>query len=287
MPKIDPSEDQAKKLDPTSPDAIAASTPPANIHDTAMTKEGPVSNIESTYNLQGIKPGPMKAKGQPETNFLPNTNPAARLMGLSESDIAPGNQPKPAQPVEAPIVTPEPVAGATQTLPPIGQVKSATGAGPVTAEVTDSVKAASSTPGFWQQALDVAGKTGKTIMELLGDFASGYSHQQSSPTEQRIAREHELRMQGNQVQAQKDLVGIQQGFQKQQADLDRQLQTNLAGARNDIEREKIKQDYQYQTQSLRNQSLQIQNQYQIEMLNRQLLIAQNIGTQGSFLSRHQ
>jgi hypothetical protein len=285
----------AKKKDTPSLDPTKAQIAPymANIPQSDLPKNPsqPVSNIESTYNLQGIKPGPMKAKGQPETNYLPNTNPAARLMGLSESDIAPGNQPKPAQPVEAPpATTPEPVAGATQTLPPVGQAKSATGAGPVTTEVsggTDSIKAASSTPGFWQQALDVAGKTGKTIMELIGDFASGYSHQQTSPTEQRIGREHELRMQGNQVQAQKDLVGIQQGFQKQQADLDRQLQTNLAGARNDIEREKMKQDYQYQTQSLRNQSLQIQNQYQIEMLNRQLMIAANIGTQGSFLSRHQ
>jgi hypothetical protein len=298
MPKIDPSEDQAKKLDPASPAAI-----------------------ESTYNLQGIKPGPMKAAPPINPNTLANkqiipgqlgggiageTNPEIGIQPETGNiTIVPKNQqvktspsattpvaPPPATyaPVAEATQTLPPVAEATQTLPPVGQAKSATGAGPVTTEVsggTDSVKAASSTPGFWQQALTVASNTGKTIMELLGDFASGYSHQQSSPTEQRIAREHELRMQGNQVQAQKDLVGIQQGFQKQQADLDRQLQSNLATARNDIEREKMKQDYQYQTQSLRNQSLQIQNQYHLESLMKSLEIQQDKVILGSFLSRHQ
>ena len=228
----------------------------------------------------------MKATGQLETNPMPSTNPAARLMRLGETDIAPGVSPVPSQPVNK-IIPETAVADGKPVGPVVGaQVapEAKTGlAGPVTTEVSNPVKEASAAPGFWQQALDVAGKAGKSLIELIGDFAAGYSHQQSSPTEQRLGREHELRMQGNQVQAQKDLANIQQGFQKQQADLDRKLQTNLAGARNDIEREKMKQDYQYQTQSLKNQSLSLQNQYAIEMLNQQLMIAGKKGATGGFM----
>ncbi len=287
MPRIDPDSDQArKKLDPATPAAVANAP-----------KKTPVA-APAVMQAMGLKPSDVSpssiAAPNLETNPMPNTNPAASALGLGETDIAPGVSSVPSQPVNKAIVPETAVADGKPVGPVFGQ-QAKTASGDTSAvggqdyqamgngPSANPVKEASAAPGFWQQALDVAGKAGKSLIELIGDFAAGYSHQQSSPTEQRLGREHELRMQGNQVQGQKDLANIQQGFQKQQADLDRKLQTSLAGARNDIEREKMKQDYQYQTQSLKNQSLSLQNQYAIEMLNQQLMIAGKKGATGGFM----
>ena len=228
-----------------------------------------------------------------ETHPLPNTNPAARLLGLQESDIAPGSTPKVPEKQIAPTETPKPVPLQINPMPEVAQggqksdsgAKAVSGPGTVTTEVSegDPIAKVSSAPGFWQQALDVAKNTGKTLFELIGDFAAGYAHQQDSPTEQRLAREHQLRVQGNQIQANKDLLSIQQGFQKQQADLDREFQNKWNTITDERERAKLKQDYDLQTQQIRNQSLMIQNQYQIEQFNKQLEIAQGRAG-GGFLS---
>ena len=225
-----------------------------------------------------------------ETNPMPNTNPAAQLLGLGETDVAPGGpavaQQANMQAAKTPAAAPMPVKAVEPVAQPGPAPKALSGAGTPTAEVTEGnpVAQASSKPGFWQQALDVAGKAGKSLIELIGDFAAGYSHQQSSPTEQRLTREHELRMQGNENQARKDLLSIQQGFQKQQSDLDREFQNKWNAARDENEKAKLKQDYDLTTQQLRNQSLQIQNQYAIERLNQQIVAAQKKATGGGFAS---
>ena len=279
MPRIDPDEDQAKKkLNPAAPAAAPTKTPSA----------APAVMQAMGLNPSNVSPADLKAPAL-ETNPMPNTNAAAKEMGLGETDVAPGvSPPQPVAPVAPPNpIVPETAVAQAQSVKPIVQPSNTgtTSVGPITAETsggTGSIKEASSTPGFWQQALDVAGKAGKSLIELIGDFAAGYSHQQSSPTEQRIAREHELRLQGNEMQAHKDLLGIQQGFQKQQADLDRAFQNKWNATKDVNEKAKLKQDYDFQTQSLRNQSLQIQNQYAIEQLNQRLMIAGKQGTTGSF-----
>ena len=283
MPRIDPDEDKGKKIDP-------AKQTPTPAPQQKVPSAAPKVMQAMGLNPSNVSPSDLNAPAV-ETKPMPSTNAAARALGLGETDVAPGVSPTGGvPPVAAPNpVTPETAVAEAQKVPPVGAPGPAsTGAGPITSEVsggsTEAIKQASATPGFWQQALDVAGKAGKTIAELIGDFAAGYSHQQSSPTEQRIAREHELRLQGNQVQAQKDLLGIQQGFQKQQADLDREFQNKWNTTRDVNEKAKLKQDYDFQTQSLKNQSLQIQNQYQLESLMKSFEIRGKQGTTGGFIN---
>ena len=213
-------------------------------------------------------------QAQPVTGF-PSTNPAARELGLGETDIAPGmNYPQPAAPATVPTVpvpTPNEVMGTAGPQAVAGTPNSnlqmaqpdAIGSN----KAVDPVKDATAKPDFWKSVMDVAGKTGKSIIELLGDFAAGYSHQTSSPTEQRLAREHDLRMQGNQLQAQKDLMSMNQGFQKQQADLDREFQNKWNTTTDERERAALKQQYDMQTRQIEVERQQMVNNYSIAMLN--------------------
>jgi len=213
--------------------------------------------------LKGIPMGPMTAETEAKKAIgnQGNTNPAYNEMGLKETDVAPGGPP-PAAPVNPPvqpvaIPAPQTVqAGTTPSAPPV------TPAPPVVVgkKAADPVKDAASTPGFWDQVMNVAKNTGKNLFELLGDFAAGYSHQ-STPTQQRLAREHELRLQGNQLQASKDLMSLNQGFQNQQNQLDREFQGKLAATTDANVKQQLQQQYEYQRGELANQRLLAMNSY--------------------------
>ena len=209
---------------------------------------------------------------------VPATKPEIQLATpAAKSNITPsvGSAPKTVTPVKAPAVQAQPTdvspAMEAQPINPVvASGQAAAMAEPQVPEVAkDPVKAAGSQPGFWTQLLDVSKNTGRNILELLGDFAAGYSHQQSSPTEQRLAREHDLRMQGNALQAQRDLINMNQSFQGQQSALDRALQEKLATDRTDVEKQKLQQQHDYQTQQLALEKIRVQNEYMINMFNAQ------------------
>jgi hypothetical protein len=229
---------------------------------------------------------------------LPNTNPAARLMGLGETDVAPGGPPPTPQPVHAtpppklpvvaqqaaPAQVQQPIApGANDTMAVGGQDYRASTIDPSVAGITpstDPVKTAASQPGFWNQVVEVASKTGKSILELLGDFAAGYAGK-TTPTEQRLQREHELRMQGNQLQMQKDVMSIQQGFNEQQNKLQMDHDTAMHAATNDLQKQQIENEFQLRKQELLNQRQMMMQNYEIAQLNRQWQISGQQGATGN------
>ena len=138
----------------------------------------------------------------------------------------------------------------------------------------DPIKTATQQPGFWDQLLDASRTAGRNIFELMGDFASGYSHQQSSPTQQRLDREQQLRLQGNSQQAAKDLQSMEEGFQGKQQQADRDLQDKIATASAslaglDIKRQQLQQEHDQFIQNLSLEKMRVQNEYMINMFNAQ------------------
>jgi hypothetical protein len=205
-------------------------------------------------------------------------------MGLKESDVAPGGPavaPDQSQPGGPPPIPQVPIPQApAAAIPPQPTVAVPTPEVIGQGKTADPVKEAATTPNFWQSVLDVAGKTGKGMLELLGDFAAGYSHQQSSPTEQRLAREHDLRMQGAPIQAQKDLMSINQGFQAKQAALDREFQDKWNSTTDANVKAQLKQQHDYQSGQLSNERQQITNSYMLESMMKRFEIGQGVSKTG-------
>jgi len=243
----------------------------------AMESGAPVNAIPSppqtTYtNAQSIPGNPLgvasQANPQVGTAILPGG-------GSVEPVIIPKDQQKPTDQGQGPkgpakIVpptppqVPAPIATPPQAMPaPIvaGQPK------------TDPIKQAASQPGFWQQLLDVAGKAGKTLFEVLGDIGAGSVHM-STPTQQRLEREQQLRLQGNELQAQKDLASANQGFNQQLQKLQMDHDTAMQSARNDIEKQQIESQYQLRR-------IEIENQRQMFMLNYRWNMASQTDRTGS------
>ena len=189
----------------------------------------PTAAPPDATKLKGVPMGPMTKDKPVSPQQGGNTNPAYNQMGLKESDVAPGGPASkaapqaPEQPAVQPTQIPEPQT--VQAGPPTYNPLPPPEAAPlqvIAKDVkTDPVKAAAAEPGFWDKVKSVGGD----IFEVLGDIAAGYSHQQSTPTQQRLAREHSLRMQGNEIQGQKDLLSIQQGFQQKQLNMENEFRT--------------------------------------------------------------
>jgi hypothetical protein len=218
---------------------------------------------------------------------MPSSPPGSPQRVLEGDQSQPINQPPTAPQNVAQVPIPNPVVANAVPNPSIPGATNMGGGGVIGTmpdKQVDPVKDAAKQPGFWQQAMDVATKTGKGLFELLGDFAAGYAHQASSPTQQRLAREHALRMQGNELQAQKDLLSMSQGFQQKQLTMDNEFRAKdqelaQAQASNTDEnvkaqiqtqRDQLKQNYDLQTKQMKNQ-LEIANrQYGFEWLSRRM-----------------
>ena len=266
------------------PQGEMKNTPPNQV-DTQRAKGAPV-----------VPPETGKYAGQ-------NTNPALNTMGAGESDVAPGGPPEatPATPPGTPgmIATPTKPAGpvvgqkATSTTTPSGPItpgpydSSAVG-GPdyraATAGVptqqdqkTDPVKDAASSPNFWKQLLDVAGKTGGGILEILGNIGRGLEGRPTI-TEQRLDREQQLRLQGNQLQVQKDLLSMNQGFQSQQQQLERDFQDKWNATTDANTKLQLKNAHDEALKRLQIEQQQANNTYALAALNQRLMFG---GRQGN------
>ncbi len=247
---------------------------------------------QSAQQAMGVANGQVPQPSQTgniETAPMPATAPAAKVIGLGETDVAPGGPPVVSP---APVPTPQQVApkppmyAKTPEVAQAGMVaaqadQAKSGPGTPVAEQSDPVKSAAKEPGFWDKLISAAKGTGRTLFELLGDFTAGYSHQQSTPTQDRLAREQQLRLQGNAAQTQKDLQQMQQGFQDAQNKLQREHEDALAKITDERERAIAKQNFDIQERQLKIEQERNYLSYQLEGLTRMF----GYGQQGAALTQ--
>ena len=260
--------------------------PPAQTPAPATAKQPQ----DVTLNEQPVPIDPSTGRPALDLGVAGAKNPVIANVGLPNVQPTIQSATKPAQPPAqqtnvAPIAVPK--ANVVQDVSPAMETAKASpviAAGQQTALAEpqvpeaqkDPIKAATQQPGFWDQLLNASKTTGRNIFELIGDFAAGYSHQQSTPTQQRLDREQQLRLQGNAQVAAKDLQSMEQGFQGQQQQADRDLQDKIATAQQTltgqdlvIKRQQLQQEHDQFVQSLAVDKMRVQNEYMINMFNAQ------------------
>lgn len=241
--------------------AIQALTAGAPISAIPASSQAPVTGIP-VPGARTIPGNPLQAAQQANPQVVPVQGGA---VVVPKQEQAPTGQP--------------PLTGDTQKVAPVKAPPVQTASTPITppqampapvvaGNKSDPIKQAASQPGFWQQVLDFAGKAGKTLLEVLGDIGAGSIHM-STPTQQRLEREQQLRLQGNEIQAQKDMASINSGFnaqlQKAQMDHDTQMQA----ARNDLEKQQIENNYRLRLQEIETQRQIFSLNYRWNMLAQQ------------------
>lgn len=243
-----------------------------------------------TVNEQPIPIDPNTGRPAADPGVAGAKNPAIANVGVP--NVAPTIQnpvlpPQPSQSPQKPVapVAPQksnfvqsvsPAMQAQQVSPIAAGQQTALAEPPLPEAQKDPISAGTKQPGFWDNLLSASQSTGRNILELIGDFAAGYSHQQTTPTQQRLDREQQLRLQGNSQQAAKDLQAMEQGFQGKQQQADRDLQDKIATAQQTltgqdltIKSQQLKQEHDQFIQSLAVEKMRVQNEYMINMFNAQ------------------
>lgn len=257
------SQNKANKLTPAQIAQIQAAQAQQAVSAGAPIQAIPTSPTTTYTDAQSIPGNPIGVAGQANPQIGNAVLPAG---GNVPNVLIPKDQQKatnPPAPV-APVPVPKPEVTPIPLTPP------QTVAAPVVAGLpkTDPIKEAASKPGFWSQVLDVANSTRKTLFELLGDIGAGSVHM-TTPTQQRLEREQQLRLQGNEVQAQKDLAAANQGFNEQIQKLQIAHDTAMQAARNDLEKQQIENNFQLRRIEIENQRQMFQLNYRWNLLSQQ------------------
>ncbi len=256
-------------------------TPPAAAPTPAAAKKQPQG---VTLNEQPIPIDPATGRPAVDPGIAGAKNPVVANIGVPNVQPTVQSSTLPAQPTQTVGQVTPPKANVVQNVSPAMEaqkVSPVVAAGqqmalaePATPDAQkDPIKTATQQPGFWDQLLNASRTAGRNIFELMGDFASGYSHQQSSPTQQRLDREQQLRLQGNSQQAAKDLQSMEEGFQGKQQQADRDLQDKIATASQGqdlaLKRQQLQQEHDQFIQNLSLEKMRVQNEYMINMFNAQ------------------
>ncbi len=256
-------------------------TPPAAAPTPAAAKKQPQG---VTLNEQPIPIDPATGRPAVDPGIEGAKNPVVANIGVPNVQPTVQSSTLPAQPTQTVGQVTPPKANVVQNVSPAmdaQKVSPVVAAGqqmalaePATPDAQkDPIKTATQQPGFWDQLLNASRTAGRNIFELMGDFASGYSHQQSSPTQQRLDREQQLRLQGNSQQAAKDLQSMEEGFQGKQQQADRDLQDKIATASQGqdlaLKRQQLQQEHDQFIQNLSLEKMRVQNEYMINMFNAQ------------------
>ena len=266
-------------------------TPPASAPTPAAAQKQPqgVTLNEQSAPIDPNTGRPVTASsGFVASGIAGAKNPVAANVGVPNVQATLQNAtlpPQPANQTVAPVIPPKanvvqsvsPAMEAQKVSPVVAAGQQMALAEPATPDAQkDPIKTATQQPGFWDQLLSASKTAGRNIFELIGDFASGYSHQQSSPTQQRLDREQQLRLQGNSQQAAKDLQSMEEGFQGKQQQADRDLQDKIATASQGLtgqdlalKRQQLQQEHDQFIQNLSLEKMRVQNEYMINMFNAQ------------------